>query len=745
MQAINETDGAEPIPSVSPYGAIRSSGQSDLPQAYTSDVGARTHEVYVVYPVRWVVLFVFSMLSFTNAIIWISFASIIDATELYFAVDSLKVNFFSFAFIATFIPGAIAASRAVAKLGMRKSVLLFGTMQAAATWLRFAAVDGSGGRSRPGGYAMMLTGQLLCGIAQPIFLNMCSKLASVWFATDQRVIATTISSMSNAVGIAVGQILPAVFVSIDKAHGGAKGPVVGMQWHMLLQAILASVLAVLAAFFFADAPPTAPSKSESDLANAGLRRGGDQLGGSGANDALSADGDNAMSYMEEIKLLLCDWNFMLLTVGFSIGLAIFTSFSALIDQLVKPCGYSDQAGPMGATLIVAGMLGCVVVSPILDKTKKFRTVLRLGVTMSCVSLFVFLLVLERGRTAIVYVLMGCIGFFMVPMMPVALEMAAECTFPLPAHSSASVLMILAQFPSIGLMLLLTSLVDMKDFKACSKPWTKFFFAATASMFLALLSVYIFRGRNLRNEHELSLVHGLDTNPEDDPLAASASASSRSLSNVGAAGRSSVSSLGSHGETSVASASASSAGLARPLPATRISLLGEDQLDAEAGYPPQQQRQQQQQQQPARGAGAYVPPSPSPQPLAHGTPSAAAAGGFLRSEPAAVLGGPAHLGPTPGGPCRPPPRGSPSSRYPAPHSLPRASSAPRGRQPWRLRPDHSASTARPPLRGTCLRGSPGLTAPSTRCSGSRIPLAASPPCIRQAETSLFGCPSCPPTL
>ena len=52
----------------------------------------------------------------------------------------------------------------------------------------------------------VLVGQLLGGLAQPFFTNSPAKLAGEWFPTSERNLATTIASMCNPLGIALGQV-----------------------------------------------------------------------------------------------------------------------------------------------------------------------------------------------------------------------------------------------------------------------------------------------------------------------------------------------------------------------------------------------------------------------------------------------------------------------------------------------------------------------------------------------------------
>jgi len=49
---------------------------------------------FAVYPQRWVVLWLFSLASFTNAFVWIMFSPVQEQSAQYFNTDSTGVNFF---------------------------------------------------------------------------------------------------------------------------------------------------------------------------------------------------------------------------------------------------------------------------------------------------------------------------------------------------------------------------------------------------------------------------------------------------------------------------------------------------------------------------------------------------------------------------------------------------------------------------------------------------------------------------
>ena len=60
---------------------------------------------FTTYSSRWGMLFIFSLLSFVNAMLWVSFASIQQATSKFYTVTTFWVNMLSMSYMILYIPG----------------------------------------------------------------------------------------------------------------------------------------------------------------------------------------------------------------------------------------------------------------------------------------------------------------------------------------------------------------------------------------------------------------------------------------------------------------------------------------------------------------------------------------------------------------------------------------------------------------------------------------------------------------
>lgn len=123
------------------------------------------------------------------------------------------VNLLAVVFQALYLPGTMLASRAMHSTSLRTTMLLGGSLTAsgcAVRWVGTLLYDDSA-ISATGSYVIVLLGTCLVALAQPFYLNMPSKIASTWFSIKERDVSTTLCSLANPLGSALGSILPAMF------------------------------------------------------------------------------------------------------------------------------------------------------------------------------------------------------------------------------------------------------------------------------------------------------------------------------------------------------------------------------------------------------------------------------------------------------------------------------------------------------------------------------------------------------
>jgi FLVCR family MFS transporter 7 len=421
-----------------------------------------------VQPRRWIVLAVFSLSNALNAYIWIQFAPVANITALRFAVSPLATNMLSLVFMLLYVPGAAVTIYLSERLGVRRLLLLAAAANAAAGWVRYLAMLAPS----PGtAYAGVLVGQCIGALAQPAFINAPARLAGDWFGDTEQGTATVLGSMANVVGNALGSALPSLIVS---------GPD-DIEASLLYPAIASAVILVLSFLAFtSDGPPEPPSASAAARlqARAALQKGGEgQARVSAARRAFQA-------VRADFTALLGNRNFCGLFVGFGLGLGIFNALLTLLQQLISPCGYSDDtAGLAGGALLGAGLVGAGLAGALLDRTGAFVPLLQGGIALALAALVFLLSSLRKGEETTLVSSFAVTGFFLMPLLPLALENAAECSYPVAEDNAASLLLGLGNVVGFAAIFALGPLMAMPAAADCSTvltPSAGLLFAITAA-------------------------------------------------------------------------------------------------------------------------------------------------------------------------------------------------------------------------------------------------------------------------
>ena len=111
-------------------------------------------------------------------------------------------------------------------------------------------------------FYLCILGQVFAAIGQPFIVNAPAKVAAVWFGTNERVIAITICVAAQAIGAAIGFVLPTIWVQPDDAGEVFKEHLLTS---LIVQAAIGIALFLMILLFFKDKPALPPSPSAFQL------------------------------------------------------------------------------------------------------------------------------------------------------------------------------------------------------------------------------------------------------------------------------------------------------------------------------------------------------------------------------------------------------------------------------------------------------------------------------------------------
>lgn len=377
---------------------------------------------FKVYKRRWFVLLVLCLLNCSNATLWLTFAPIANETGSFLGVSLEQVNWLSLVYMVVAIPLSFGTTWMLDVLGLRITLILGSWLNMAGALVRFigAAVPELMSQYR---YTTVMVGQTLSALAQPLIIFTPTKLAALWFPEHQRATANMIASMSNPLGLLLANIL---------------SPFLALNYHSIplitlvytVPACLTCLLATLGVR--SSAPPTPPSASAES---------------------------SPEPFLQGLRLLMRNKAYLILLLCFGAGIACFTCFSSLLDQILCVQGYtSDFAGLCGALFIVWGIVGAGMLGLYVDKTKRFIEATKINMSLSALACIAFsvvaLLPQQKVSLALVCSLFGFFGF---SVYPVAMELSVECSYPVGEATSAGLIFASGQVQSVLYMVLLQGL------------------------------------------------------------------------------------------------------------------------------------------------------------------------------------------------------------------------------------------------------------------------------------------------
>ncbi|OLL26253.1 Major facilitator superfamily domain-containing protein 7-a [Neolecta irregularis DAH-3] len=215
-------------------------------------------------------------------------------------------------------------------------------------------------------------------------------------------------TLSNIIGIAICQLInPALTTEASRVPD------------MILYIAIISTPVCISALAIASKPPTPPSPS-------------------GETEKFPL--------CEGLLSLLKNLDFLCIFISFAIFVGFFNAFTSLIEQIMAPYGWSDsQAGIAGATLTVVGLLSAILFSFFLDKSQRYLQSIRTIVPVVSLSFLSFIFVIHFNSSfAVVAVMCGVLGASAFSLLPLALELAVECTHPVSPQLSTGILWISGQ-------------------------------------------------------------------------------------------------------------------------------------------------------------------------------------------------------------------------------------------------------------------------------------------------------------
>ncbi|OBZ89062.1 Major facilitator superfamily domain-containing protein 7-a [Choanephora cucurbitarum] len=415
--------------------------------------------MFRTYKIRFYGLAVIGLSNIASSINWLSVAIVPDYADAFFGgVGLTTINWFSNIFMLCYLFAGPVSSWVYDHWSVKTGLIIGSVLQLLGSWLRYGSVHVQNAAGR---VALAFIGQTICSIGQPFILNISTPFAALWFSAEGRGVATMIGGLTNAIGMAIASILMPALV---------KGPS-SMSLGFLVIACITTGCAIPVCYF-PKKPKTPPSFS------------------------ASSKNKYTMTFFQSLKELLTNYNYLIILVAFGILCGLSSSVTSLLTQIVTPHGISvDEAGFIGAGFIIAGIIGAIITGAFIDRTKKHKWVLKVYVPFIGALYLSFYFAVKSAQFKYLMLVCVLLGFFTFSLLPVALELSIESTFPVSESISSACLWLSSQILGLVIMTVMDMLRDENGVMLQS-----LVFAACISFPMCILSTF-YNSPNKRLEFE----------------------------------------------------------------------------------------------------------------------------------------------------------------------------------------------------------------------------------------------------
>lgn len=305
----------------------------------------------------------------------------------------------------------------------------------------------------------------MIGVGRPFATSCTTRLASTWFAPNERTIANTLATVSPSFGIITSSAATSYIITEP-----SKVPLALLLWACW------SIIPMCLVWIVPEKPPTPPSPSAAVM---------------GATKAGSLD-----KWKRSFKTAFTNIDYITLWLLMSGQLSLFFIYLVLVSSIMLPYGYtSNQVGWVFVVIVATGWTA-LPIAKIVDRTGGWVLAVRVLLIFCTIGLIGLTLSLTSNLYWAIMLSAAVYGYAQFPILPLVFELAMECTYPdlLPAMSSY-LISALAQILGV----ILTPVLGNVQNKAIV------LWVLTGISGLTVVLAFLFRGKTRRNLHDTTIM------------------------------------------------------------------------------------------------------------------------------------------------------------------------------------------------------------------------------------------------
>ncbi|XP_043524473.1 feline leukemia virus subgroup C receptor-related protein 2-like [Frieseomelitta varia] len=385
-----------------------------------------------VYKKRWLILALYILYTGMSNAQWIQYSIIANVVSRYYGVSSTTVDWTAMSFMAYYVIFIFPATYMVDRVGFRWTNIICCGVTCLGSWVKVLSVS-------PDRFYVTFIGQSLVATTQTIILTLPGRLAAQWFAGNELSTATSLSIFGTQIGIALSFLLTPIIV---KNHENLEDIGAGLSHLFWIVAIIMTIAFILVVILFEDDPKLPPSKT----------RALQKLNQMEAEESI----------VQPIKRLFKNKSFLLLCNSYGLGIGVLNVVGTLLNQIyLAHFEHGEQdAGRIGLTITMTGVIGSVSFGIILDKTHKYKETTVIVYFLSLIGQISFSMFTWLEMKWMVYLSAIFLGFFLVGYVALGYEMCAEYTYPESEEKTAAILNVANNVYGIVLILIMGRLLEV---------------------------------------------------------------------------------------------------------------------------------------------------------------------------------------------------------------------------------------------------------------------------------------------
>ena len=381
---------------------------------------------YEETPYRWFFLVSFCLCSFANQMQWVTFSSIASDFSKNYEIATWKVNMFALMYMIMCIVTSIPESWLINSYSIRIILIIAGVCNIIGSGLKLLI-------NKDSSLACCYVGQAISGLFASSIMNAPGKIAANWFREDIRTVICTICLLSATSSSLVGFLWNLMFIKKDASQEDFKK----QTFNYILSEFIINIVFSMPIFFVTkdrpDIPPS-PSQVENTLKSLGL--------------------------IESLKSLFSNVKFIFLLTMYIFICGYFDIMTTIINNLLQSYSISgNKSSVIYAISSVFGMGASLIISRILDKTKKFKLIMIILAISGSVFQGLFTLLLELAESkdlnkyAIGLIVYSLISMVFVSVFSISINYACEITYPISESLTTCIMSSSPQTFSIGMTFL----------------------------------------------------------------------------------------------------------------------------------------------------------------------------------------------------------------------------------------------------------------------------------------------------